>query len=499
VVIVLVARLALAAVFVVGAVAKLGDRAGVRRSVVAFGAPGGAAGALRWALFGGELAVAAGLLFGASKAAGAVGALALLAILSVVVAANMVRGRTPDCHCFGRLSRGPVGWSTVARNALLSSIAGYVAVGGQRPLLFAALALAACALWLGLGPLRSRVRRGRSAPGFSLTDQTGARWTLEALLERDVPVLLIFSQPACGACIALLPDVARLQAQFEDRLTVAVISQAPRREKPLAMAARTLSSVLIDESGTVALDYGVTAAPSAVLVDRGGRIAAASARGAGEIIDLIAALTETGEEPRFARRTLIGRAARAVASLGALPLLPSACGTNTRASSRPNELHVAGTYVCEQRYALCTNSSCVPSQSDPSIVICDCVVESGYSIGLSSCRRRAPRGNTVYSTFSTQLVTSSTRVMTCPASSPWANCLDVICKLDPGNPDKARCQCLLIKTGPSVTFGGDCNTRTCSSVIWSAASSNLAGSTQLVDAMKHLGQPLAQPGSCPSS
>jgi hypothetical protein len=36
-------------------------------------------------------------------------------------------------------------------------------------------------------------------------------------------------------------------------------------------------------------------------------------------------------------------------------------------------------------------------------------------------------------------------------------------------------------------------------VIWSAASSNLAGSTQLVDAMKHLGQPLAQPGSCPSS
>jgi hypothetical protein len=307
--------------------------------------------------------------------------------------------------------------------------------------------------------------------------------------------VLIFSQAECGACTALLRELARWEARFEDRITVALISQAAPSEQPLEAAA--LTPVLIDESGTVALDYGITATPSAVLVDRSGRIAAETKRGADEITDLIAEFVETGEEPRFARRTLIGRAARAVGSLGALPLFASACGTSKRASNRPKELHVAGTYVCDQRYALCTNASCVPSKSDPNTVICDCVVQSGYSIGLTSCGRRAPRGTTVYSTFSTRLVTSSTRVMTCPASTPWANCLDVICELDPANSDKARCRCALVKTGPSVTFGGDCNTRTCSSVIWSAASSNLAGSPQLVDAMKRLGQPLAQPGSCP--
>jgi hypothetical protein len=176
----------------------------------------------------------------------------------------------------------------------------------------------------------------------------------------------------------------------------------------------------------------------------------------------------------------------------------AACGTSKQSSSRPKAIRVGSTYVCDQRYALCTNASCVPSKHDPSVVICDCVVESGYSIGLTQCSRRTPRGRTVYSTFSTRLVTNTTRVMTCPASTPWANCLDAICEVDAHNPLKARCRCPLVNKGPSLTFGGNCNTRTCSSTIWSAASSNLAGSSQLIEELKRLGQPLAQPGLCPT-
>jgi thiol-disulfide isomerase/thioredoxin len=429
---------------------------------------------------------------------GALGALTLLAVVSAAVAANLVRGRAPECHCFGRLSARAVGWSAVARNGVLASIAGYVASGGQRPLLFAALGAVVSLLWLGPGSL-SRVRRGAPAPAILLSDESGAGWTLDAMRAGGLPVLLIFSEPDCGPCRALLPEVARWRARFEDRLMIAVVSRAPSVGHGLAAPVGVLSPTLIDESGAVARAYGITATPSAVLVDGRGRIAAAVARGVGEITELIAETVRTGGEPRLARRAVIGRAARAVASLGGLPLIASACGSGKRPAARPKELHVAGAYVCEQRYALCTNASCVPSKSDPRIVICDCVVKSGYSIGFSACQRRAPHGRTVFSTFSTELVTSSTRVMTCPASASWANCLDVICEVDPGNPARAKCRCALVKSGPSVTFGGGCDTRTCSSVIWSAAGSNLAGSGQLVDAMKRLGQPLAQPGSCPSA
>src|SRR3954470_8408828 len=166
--------MALAAVFLVAAVSKLADRPASREAVVAFGVPEHAAGALGAGLMGGELAIAAALLLDASKTVGAVAALALLAIVSAAAATNLLRGRDPECGCFGRLSRGSIGWATLARNALLGSIAGYVAAGGHAPTLFAGLAAVSGAVWLALGPLRPRARRGARAPELQLGDPTGA-------------------------------------------------------------------------------------------------------------------------------------------------------------------------------------------------------------------------------------------------------------------------------------------------------------------------------------
>jgi hypothetical protein len=212
----------------------------------------------------------------------------------------------------------------------------------------------------------------------------------------------------------------------------------------------------------------------------------------------VAETIETREEPRFARRALIARAALGVASLGAFPLIAAACGNSKKPPRRPKELHINGAYLCDHRYALCTDAACVPSTSDPSIVICDCVVRTGWAVGFKSCAERAAKGNTLHSNFSTQLVTSSTRVMTCGKNDPWAECLDVVCEVDPHDASKAKCQCVLFKTGPSVTFGGDCDTKTCSSTIWSATTSNLPGSAQLEAGMKQLDLPLTLPKACPS-
>jgi hypothetical protein len=125
--------------------------------------------------------------------------------------------------------------------------------------------------------------------------------------------------------------------------------------------------------------------------------------------------------------------------------------------------------------------------------------QTGYAVGFKSCSERAPKGTTLHSNFSTQLVTSTTRVMTCPADAPWGNCLDVVCNVDPHDASKAQCQCVLVKTGPSLTFGGSCQTNTCTSTIWSAATSNLPGSAQLEKGMKQIGLALTRPKSCPAS
>ena len=92
--------------FAIAAMAKLADRGGVRRAVIAFGVPSAAAGLLGWALVGAELCTALLLLIAPAARVGGVAALVLLVAFSATVVLNLARGRRPHCHCFGRLSSG---------------------------------------------------------------------------------------------------------------------------------------------------------------------------------------------------------------------------------------------------------------------------------------------------------------------------------------------------------------------------------------------------------
>jgi peroxiredoxin len=502
------ARVALAAVLLAAAVSKLADRKASREALVAFGVPRRAADALGWALIGSESAIATAVLLDPSKAAGAAAALVLLAIVSAAVAANLVRARNPECHCFGRLSGGPIGFSTLARNGFLASIAGYVAASGRAPAVFAGLAAVSGVAWLALGPLLPRVRRAAKAPGFALADAAGAWWTLPALMSQGHPVLLVFSQRSCGACQAMRTDLDGWHARLGDRLTVVVVEQTHEHEAQPADY-----PVLLDRGGDLAAAYGVTATPSAVLIERNGSLASAMARGADEIGELVDRRFRLDDSPRFERRTLFVRAARGATTLGAFPLIAAACGSSSSSSSTsastksttgattstpPTSLKVGDAYICHQKYALCTNAPCRPDPHNPKLVICDCVVENGYSVGLTPCAKKVPHGNTLYSTFSTELVVGNVRAMSCGADIAWANCVDFPCTLDPNDPSKATCQCALVKTGPSFTFGGNCDTGTCGKTVWSGAHTTLGG-PQVAEALKRLGQPLATPKPCPKA
>src|SRR5262249_19202517 len=125
-VILLMTRLLLAMTFAVASIGKLTDRAGSRQSMLDFGAPGFLAGLLSWLLPLAELGCAIALVPLASAWWGAGGVLVLLLLFIAAISISLARGRRPDCRCFGQLHSSPVGWKTLARNAVLAGMAAFV-------------------------------------------------------------------------------------------------------------------------------------------------------------------------------------------------------------------------------------------------------------------------------------------------------------------------------------------------------------------------------------
>jgi hypothetical protein len=126
----LIARLLLAAVFLVAGLTKLADLRGSREAVAGFGVPERLAAPVGTLLPLGELTVAGALLPSGSARWGAIGAFALLALFVAAISRSMIRGEAPDCHCFGQLHSEPAGWRTLARNGLLAAVAGFVVAAG---------------------------------------------------------------------------------------------------------------------------------------------------------------------------------------------------------------------------------------------------------------------------------------------------------------------------------------------------------------------------------
>ena len=173
--------------------------------------------------------------------------------------------------------------------------------------------------------------------------------------------------------------------------------------------------------------------------------------------------------------------------------------TPAAGATPPAEAGEDGTWLCDQSYALCSTSPCEPTPWDPKIATCPCKVETGYSIGFKTCDERAPAGNTLISDFSTANITNSVRHLSCPERGVWANCLDMPCVITRDDPSRAICLCPLEESGDYVTFGGDCDVTTCSTVIWSAASSSGNVLPAFQAAMEQAGEDAIIPESCPTA
>lgn len=126
----LAVRLVLAVVFLLAGATKFADPRGTRQALRDFGLPSLLARPMVLLLPAVEIAVALALIPSQLAWYGAWGALGLLGVFMLAVGVAMLRGRKPDCHCFGQLHSSPVGSKTLVRNAALAACAGWLASRG---------------------------------------------------------------------------------------------------------------------------------------------------------------------------------------------------------------------------------------------------------------------------------------------------------------------------------------------------------------------------------
>jgi thiol-disulfide isomerase/thioredoxin/uncharacterized membrane protein YphA (DoxX/SURF4 family) len=334
-------QVVLAAVLAVAGVAKLFDLSGSREAVRNFGVPARLSVPLGTALPVAELIVAVGLLAGTTARWASIAAGLLFAVFSIAIAVNLLQGRQPDCHCFGQLHSAPAGPMTLARNGGLTVLAAFVAwQGGRSPwawladlstsaswaLAFGVVVIAAVGavgwlmmqllqqngrLLLRLEELEERVAAGgirkveepaRAAPVFDLPTVDGGRLTLAGLREAAKPTLLVFSDPNCGPCNLLMPDVGRWQRDLAPRMNVAVVSRGSVEQNKAKAAEHGLIQVGLQTNREVSTAYGVNGTPSAVLIQPDGMIHEPLAGGAEAIRALVARATAAPARPTIPLR-----------------------------------------------------------------------------------------------------------------------------------------------------------------------------------------------------
>jgi peroxiredoxin len=313
-----VIRVALAAAFVLAALGKLRDPHGLRVAARQLGLRQPLADIVSSALPVVELALAVGLLVGRTAPAALGGCALLLVAFSALLAVNLARGNRPSCNCFGSASTRPIGAHSLVRNGLLlflcatslSTGTGPGAVGflqsrthglADLQALVAGLTVVVALQMVALVHLLLRTSRtapsmqgstsalalGSAAPDFQLTDLMGDRRALADALAAGLPTLLVFVDPACIACMGLLPEIADWQASLSSSLTLLVVTRGSARANKEKVADLAVQSVLLQRTDEVARAYGVDATPAGVLISGDGHLAETVVVGAAEIRRLV--------------------------------------------------------------------------------------------------------------------------------------------------------------------------------------------------------------------
>jgi uncharacterized membrane protein YphA (DoxX/SURF4 family) len=177
----LFARLLLIIVLLLAGLTKLADRPGSQKALNDFGLPQALARPIGRALPLGEIVLAIGLASAWAWWA-AIGTLGLLLAFIASISIQLVRGRRPACHCFGRLHSAAVGPSTLVRNSLLALLATLVICFGRQSTSLSATS------WLMAWPLGQQVTLIAAVIAIGL--MLGEGWLLLHTLRQQGRLLL---------------------------------------------------------------------------------------------------------------------------------------------------------------------------------------------------------------------------------------------------------------------------------------------------------------------
>jgi uncharacterized membrane protein YphA (DoxX/SURF4 family)/peroxiredoxin len=321
----IVARLALGAVFLVAAIAKLADMPGSRVALEGFGVTPALVPVAALALPAVEITCVVLLGLASTARVGAALAVALLLTFVAAIFVALRRGSAPDCHCFGQLHSRPAGKETIGRNGVLAAIGLYVLVAGPGPglgswlsdsngdvlalagtsLVGVVLAYTCLSLWRENRKLTGRARLpeaspalevGDPMPGFRVASDKGAEVHSEQLMSDEKTTIFVFTSATCGPCVGLLPELARWREMLFGRLGIHVLASGDPAENR-RLSTENGMPVFLDQAGDVAAAFGISATPSAVEIDAGGRVATRPAVGAPAIEGLIRAALKRPPDP----------------------------------------------------------------------------------------------------------------------------------------------------------------------------------------------------------
>jgi peroxiredoxin len=128
------------------------------------------------------------------------------------------------------------------------------------------------------------LRTGTVAPTFRLPRVDGGELALDEL--RGRPVLLVFSDPACGPCDVLAPKLERLHRRLPD-LQILIVSRGDPDANRAKVAEHGLTfPVVLQRRWEISREYGMFATPIGYLLDEEGVIKADVAVGTDAILAL---------------------------------------------------------------------------------------------------------------------------------------------------------------------------------------------------------------------
>lgn len=335
-------RLVLSGVLVVSGIAKLFDHAGTAAAYDGFHLPARFRSSVATGLPIVELVVAIALIPARIVPISALLATILFAAFSVVVTRSVLRGERVECNCFGQLSAAPTSWWTVGRNVCLTVLAGTTwiqAIAGTPPSFFGRLSASGTIILLGFilcgaaiggltflvfhlweqqGRLLIRLEAIEAAPDRQLVSAVAIPSPLAATAKplpalhlttldghsadlatyyAESPLLLLFTDPHCGPCTALMPEVHQWQERYDGFFTIAIVASGEPEAIHARLDQHSIANVLMQEGKDANKALGVVGTPSGVVIDRQGQVRGEVARGAAAIRDLVTGLVRAQGRP----------------------------------------------------------------------------------------------------------------------------------------------------------------------------------------------------------